>query len=159
MKPSAPLALPPQALERRRALLRGGSLVLLLGAHQIARGAGIVAVRVWPAEDYSRVTIESDTALKASYRLVETPPRLAVDIDGLTLDPTVVYEAWCSQRPGGIIVMIEEIHGRPVKAGESFSAAHIVGYFDSIEDMHAVYDRHKGHRKLVADESGWRLEK
>ncbi|HRB09502.1 MAG TPA: AMIN domain-containing protein, partial [Ottowia sp.] len=89
MKPSAPLALPPQALERRRALLRGGSLVLLLGAHQIARGAGIVAVRVWPAEDYSRVTIESDKALKASYRLVETPPRLAVDIDGLTLDPTL----------------------------------------------------------------------
>jgi N-acetylmuramoyl-L-alanine amidase len=89
MKPSAPLALPPQALERRRALLRGGSLVLLLGAHQIARGAGILAVRVWPAEDYSRVTIESDTALKASYRLVETPPRLAVDIDGLTLDPTL----------------------------------------------------------------------
>ena len=89
MKPGAPLALPPQALERRRALLRGGSLVLLLGAHQIARGAGILAVRVWPAEDYSRVTIESDTALKASYRLVETPPRLAVDIDGLTLDPTL----------------------------------------------------------------------
>ncbi len=89
MKPSAPLTLPPQAPERRRALLRGGSLVLLLTAHQIARGAGIVAVRVWPAEDYSRVTIESDKALKASYRLVETPPRLAVDIDGLTLDPTL----------------------------------------------------------------------
>ncbi|MBN8558351.1 MAG: N-acetylmuramoyl-L-alanine amidase [Burkholderiales bacterium] len=63
--------------------------MLLLGARQIARGAGIVAVRVWPAEDYSRVTIESDTTLKASYRLVETPPRLAVDIDGLTLDPTL----------------------------------------------------------------------
>ena len=29
---------------------------------------------------------------------------------GLTLDPSVVYEAWCSQRPGGIIVMIEEVH-------------------------------------------------
>ena len=37
---------------------------------------------------------------------------------GLTLDPSVVYEAWCSQRPGGIIVMIEEVHGRPVKAGD-----------------------------------------
>ena len=64
---------------------------------------------------------------------------------GLTLDPSVVYEAWCSQRPGGIIVMIEEIHGKPVKAGESFSAAHIVGYFDTIEEMHKVYDRYKGH--------------
>jgi hypothetical protein len=76
---------------------------------------------------------------------------------GMTLEPTVVYEAWCSQRPEDIIVMIEEIHGRPVKAGESFSAAHIVGYFDTIEDMHEVYDRHKGYTALSADASGWQL--
>jgi hypothetical protein len=80
-------------------------------------------------------------------------------LGGLTLEPSVVYEAWCSQRPGGIIVMIEEIHGKPVKAGESFSAAHIVGYFDSIEQMHAVYDKYQGHTKLSVDSSGWRLEK
>ena len=78
---------------------------------------------------------------------------------GLTLEPSVVYEAWCSQRPGNIIVMIEEIHGRPTKAGDSFSAAHIVGYFDTIEEMHAVYDRHQGHTALAADKTGWRLEK
>src|SRR5688572_10419718 len=60
---------------------------------------------------------------------------------GLTLEPSVVYEAWCSQRPGNIVVMIEEVHGRPVKAGQSFSAAHVVGYFDAVEDMHRVYDR------------------
>ncbi len=78
---------------------------------------------------------------------------------GLTLEPSVVYEAWCSQRPGNIIVMIEEIHGRPVKAGASFSAAHIVGYFDTIEEMHKVYDRYKGHTALVADRAGWRLVK
>lgn len=76
---------------------------------------------------------------------------------GLTLEPSVVYEAWCSQRIGNIIVMIEEIHGRPVKAGESFSAAHIVGYFDSIEEMHQVYARYKGHTRLEVDASGWRL--
>ena len=78
---------------------------------------------------------------------------------GLTLEPSVVYEAWCSQRPGGIIVMIEEIHGKPTKAGASFSAAHIVGFFQTIEEMHQVYDRFKGHTKLVADQAGWRLEK
>jgi hypothetical protein len=76
---------------------------------------------------------------------------------GLTLDPSVVYEAWCSQRPGNIIVMIEEIHGKPVKAGESFSAAHIVGFFDTIDEMHSVYDRYKGHTALAADATGWRL--
>jgi hypothetical protein len=78
---------------------------------------------------------------------------------GLTLDPAVVYEAWCSQRPGGIIVMIEEIHGKPVKAGETFRAAHVVGYFDSIDAMHQVYDRYKGHTGLTAEASGWRLVK
>jgi hypothetical protein len=78
---------------------------------------------------------------------------------GLTLDPSVVYEAWCSQRPGGIIVMIEEVHGRPVKAGQSFSAAHIVGYFDTVDEMHAVYERYKGSTVLFADASGWRLAK
>jgi hypothetical protein len=76
---------------------------------------------------------------------------------GLTLEPSVVYEAWCSQRPGNIIVMIEEIHGRPTKAGDSFSAAHIVGYFDTIEDMHALYQQHKGHTGLAADALAWRL--
>jgi hypothetical protein len=76
---------------------------------------------------------------------------------GLTLDPEVVYEAWASMRPGGIIVMIEEIHGKPTKAGESFSAAHIVGFFDDIEAMHEVYDQHEGHTGLVVDEDGWRL--
>lgn len=76
---------------------------------------------------------------------------------GLTLEPSVVYEAWCSQRPGDIIVMIEEIHGRPVKAGDAFSAAHIVGYFDTVEEMHETFDRYKGHTALAADASGWRL--
>jgi hypothetical protein len=55
--------------------------------------------------------------------------------------------------------MIEEIHGKPVKAGQSFSACHIVGYFDDIDAMHAVYDRYKGHTALAAETSGWRLEK
>jgi hypothetical protein len=53
--------------------------------------------------------------------------------------------------------MIEEIHGRPVKTGESFSAAHLVGYFDTIEEMHEAYGRYKGHTALEADASGWRL--
>ena len=71
----------------RRTLLQAGTLVLLLGTQQIARGATIVAVRVWPAPDYSRVTIESDSALAAKQFFVTTPPRLAVDIEGIDLSP------------------------------------------------------------------------
>ncbi len=76
---------------------------------------------------------------------------------GMTLDPSVVHEAWCHQR--GYVCMIEEFGGRPIKAGESFSAAFIVGFFDSIDEMHKVYDQHVGHTGLTADENGWRLTK
>ena len=84
-----PLPPSPAASPHRRQLLKTGTVVLLLGPHHIARGAGIVAVRMWPAEDYSRVTIESDAALKATHRMVGSPPRLAVDIDGLDLNPAL----------------------------------------------------------------------
>jgi hypothetical protein len=32
-----------------------------------------------------------------------------------------------------------------------------VGYFDTIEEMHEVYARYKGHTALEAGASGWRL--
>jgi hypothetical protein len=76
---------------------------------------------------------------------------------GMTLDPADVYEAWCHQR--GYVCMIEEIGGRPIKPGESFGAAFVVGFFDSIDEMHAVYDQYAGNNRLeVADDgSGWKL--
>jgi N-acetylmuramoyl-L-alanine amidase len=71
----------------RRDLLQAGTVVLLLGAHQIVRGATIVAVRVWPAPEYTRLTLESDGLLTS--RTVISPQRLALDIEGLALDPTL----------------------------------------------------------------------
>jgi N-acetylmuramoyl-L-alanine amidase len=76
-------------VRRRTALIRAGSLVLTLAVPQLVRGATIVNVRVWPAPDYSRVTLESDTALTAQQTLISNPPRLAVDIEGLVLSPTL----------------------------------------------------------------------
>jgi hypothetical protein len=76
---------------------------------------------------------------------------------GMTLDPAVPSEGWTHQR--GYVCMIEEFGGRPVKAGESFSAAFLVGYFDSIDEMNRVYDQYAGHRDLSADERGWKLLK
>ncbi|MDZ7592486.1 MAG: N-acetylmuramoyl-L-alanine amidase [Rubrivivax sp.] len=74
--------------QRRRALRTLGRAVLLLGAPPLAWGAGgatIVAVRVWPAQDYTRITIESNAPLAATHLLVPAPERLVVDIDGLEL--------------------------------------------------------------------------
>ncbi len=85
---------PPRVLTtRRRALLAlgrsGGSLVLLLTAPQLAWGAAIVAVRMWPARDYTRVTLESDQPLAANHFLIDNPLRLVVDLEGLELTPTL----------------------------------------------------------------------
>ena len=74
---------------KRRDLLRGGSLVLCLSATDLVFGATIVAVRVWPAADYTRVTIESDQPLAAHNFLAENPNRLVVDIDNLELSPAL----------------------------------------------------------------------
>ena len=55
--------------------------------------------------------------------------------------------------------MIEEFGGRPIKAGESFSAAFVVGFFDSQDEMHTTYDHFAGHTGLEASENGWKLLK
>ncbi|MEY2860638.1 MAG: hypothetical protein RL392_1096 [Pseudomonadota bacterium] len=78
---------------KRRTLLQNGSVVLVLGLPHLAysaQGATIVTVRVWPAPEYSRVTIESDAALTAKQNFVPNPPRLAVDIEGITLNPALI---------------------------------------------------------------------
>lgn len=79
----------PPAPRTRRQLLQAGSALLLLPYLSAAHGEGIVAVRVWPAEDYTRVTVEADRPLNARFQLVQSPPRLAIDIDHLRLDPTL----------------------------------------------------------------------
>lgn len=76
---------------------------------------------------------------------------------GMTLDAADVSEAWCHQR--GYVCMIEEFGGRPIKAGQSFSAAFIVGFFDSIEEMEQVYDQYAGRSGLEASAEGWKLTK
>jgi N-acetylmuramoyl-L-alanine amidase len=87
---SAPLpALSPPS-ERpitRRQAVGAGTLALLLTKADFAWGATILAVRVWPADDYTRVTIESDGKLTTKQLFVTTPPRLAVDIEGVELSP------------------------------------------------------------------------
>ena len=73
------------ASDRRRWLRQAGALVLTLGAGDLAFGATLVAVRVWPSADYTRVTLESDVALEAQHFITEGPARLVIDIDGLEL--------------------------------------------------------------------------
>ncbi len=80
------------AKTRRTALKAGGTLLLSVFAPFVAteaQAAQILGVRVWPAEDYTRVTLENDSDLKATHFLVTEPHRLVVDIEGLLLNPTL----------------------------------------------------------------------
>ena len=78
-------------LKRRELLKRIAqtSALIFLGPSQIAWGAKLMAVRIWPAEDYTRVTLESDQALRVSHQLLTNPHRLVVDVEGLELNNTI----------------------------------------------------------------------
>lgn len=86
-----PMATPSTLLTNsRRTVLKAGAALLLnvltLGS---ARAMQILAVRVWPAADYTRVTLENDAELKATHFIVKEPHRFVVDIEGLSLDATL----------------------------------------------------------------------
>jgi N-acetylmuramoyl-L-alanine amidase len=73
---------------RRRQVLRAGAstLVLALVAPKLAHASSVLGVRVWPARDYTRVTIESDQPLQNANQLLQGPDRLVVDLNGIDLD-------------------------------------------------------------------------
>ena len=94
-----------------------------------------------------------------AYRLRD--PKTGSDgpwLAGMTLNPAGTHEAWCNNVR--YVCFIQEVGpDKPVKAGQSFSTAFIVGYFDSVEQMQQVYDQHKGFTGLEVDEAGWKLTK
>lgn len=72
--------------KKRRVLLKAGGILLLSVIAPAAKAAQILAVRVWPAEDYTRVTLENDSELKTNHFVLKDPYRLFVDIEGLELN-------------------------------------------------------------------------
>jgi N-acetylmuramoyl-L-alanine amidase len=48
-----------------------------------ARAPVLLAVRVWPADEYTRVTLELDAKVRFSHFTLENPDRLVVDIEGI----------------------------------------------------------------------------
>ena len=72
----------------RRGILKLASASLFLLVSPVWRAAvnrapGILAVRVWPAVDYTRVAIEHSEPLKYTHFTVENPDRLVVDLEGI----------------------------------------------------------------------------
>ena len=77
---------------RRRNLKTSAKLLsfaLLLGELELAWGAKILGVRIWPSEDYTRITLESDKPLPITQQILTNPDRLVVDVQNLELNPTL----------------------------------------------------------------------
>jgi N-acetylmuramoyl-L-alanine amidase len=90
MSRSTEIRTKPVIARRRRTILKaGGTLLLSVFAPLPARAAQIVAVRMWPADDYTRVTLEHDTTLKTNHFIIKNPERLVVDIEGIELNQTL----------------------------------------------------------------------
>ena len=67
----------------RRLMLQGAVATLLFGiAPRAFAGSAVVAVRVWPAKAYTRITLESSAPLKFNQFMVPDPARLVVDLEG-----------------------------------------------------------------------------
>ncbi|MBN3859710.1 AMIN domain-containing protein [Neisseriaceae bacterium PsAf] len=78
----------------RRDMLKtiGGTLLFSITSTSVvaaSRSANFVAVRVWPASAYTRVTIESQQTLDYKYFHLENPDRLVLDIQNAHLDEVI----------------------------------------------------------------------
>jgi N-acetylmuramoyl-L-alanine amidase len=78
-------------LAGRRNLIKFTGASLLLTVSPLAsaatnRNSGVLAVRIWPAADYTRVAIEYAAPLKYTHFTVKNPERLVVDLEGIELN-------------------------------------------------------------------------
>jgi len=112
-------------MPRRRDVLKfaAAGLTLLVSRAGIgaAPGSSILAVRVWPARDYTRVTLEHDQPIKYSHLIVKDPERLVLDLEGvefnsvlqtlpskiLDSDPYIKLIRAGRNKPGVVRVVIE----------------------------------------------------
>jgi len=129
------MAAPPHdpSLTRRQWLGRASTLLTLpvllpalpaaglLMVPRAAHAAAILAVRTWPAPEYTRITLELDSELKAEHFLLDGPNRLVVDLHGLTMnaaindliakvtpnDPYIATVRAAQNRPGVVRVVME----------------------------------------------------
>ena len=83
---SEPVQAAPFPLSRREFLrATSGSLLLAATSPLFAQSSSIVAVRVWPSRDYTRVTLELEAPLRYAHQVLKGPDRLVVDIEDLEL--------------------------------------------------------------------------
>lgn len=112
----------PVGISRRQMLgFAGASLAMLVSPVGFASARSLVAVRVWPATEYTRITLESSAEIRFSHMIVKDPERLVVDLEGVELnsvlqslpsrvldtDPVISLIRAGRNRPGIVRVVVE----------------------------------------------------
>lgn len=105
-------------------LLSSMLLSLMLGLSPALAGAAanvVTAVRVWPAEDYTRITLESGNPIVYKMTMLKNPERIVVDIDNvelntilkslsekiLTSDPYIAQVRVANFKPGTVRLVVD----------------------------------------------------
>lgn len=110
---------------KRRDILKFAAASLTLWVTKVGAGGmaitSILAVRVWPAADYTRVTLEHNQPFEFTSLLVKDPDRLVVDLEGVEFnavlqslpskildnDPYIKLIRAGRNRPGVVRLVIE----------------------------------------------------
>lgn len=123
VEPAGQPALSQTAGISRRELLRfaGATLALLVSPVGFAAATSLVAVRVWPGTEYTRITLEGPAEIEFSQMMLSDPERLVIDLKGvefntvlqslpdkvLASDPLIARIRAAVNRPGVVRVVVE----------------------------------------------------
>ncbi len=72
-----------EALKRSRLMALAAACLVASAANAASR---VDSARIWPAEDYTRLTFESKQPIRQSLLIIEHPDRLVLDLDDVELD-------------------------------------------------------------------------
>lgn len=100
----------------KRLLIKGILATCLLSVTRVGFAATqILAVRLWPSETYTRITLESNQALNYSSMTLTHPDRLVIDIDQMSLNPTLQNIVKQTQTGDPFIKAIRVAQNTPTK--------------------------------------------
>lgn len=100
-------------INRRRFLRVGLTGALVTVPLVDAYGATVLAVRVWPAPDYTRITLEMDRTLFARHAVLRQPDRLVVELDGVDMNGAIRHLASRVRRDDPAIGAVRVAQARP----------------------------------------------
>lgn len=67
-------------------LVKLSGIVFILWNIQALAAVNVSAIRVWPAQDYTRITLESNQAIRYNQFIIKNPERLVIDLEHIDIN-------------------------------------------------------------------------